>query len=300
MRTQSTSSEQSRGSPPPTFAIVGVGASAGGLDAFRQLLAHVPDQSGLAFVLVQHLEATRASQLSDALATATTMRVAQAEDGVRVEPDRVYVIPPGTQMAIEGGVLRLSPLGGDERRPTLPIDYFLRSLAADRGRQAIGVVLSGNASDGTAGLSAIRENGGITFAQDPRSARVGAMPRSAIDAGVVDFCLPLPAIGAELVPADPPPVPGAGRTGAADPGRRRLPGRGLRHRADEHRRRLRGAQAGDVQAAPRPADGGAEGEGPGRLPGTPPRGSGRDPRSSTRTCSSRSRRSSGTQTASRS
>ena len=198
MRTQSTSSEQSRGSPPPTFAIVGVGASAGGLEAFRQLLAHVPDQSGLAFVLVQHLEATRASQLSDALATSTTMRVAQAEDGVRVEPDHVYVIPPGTQMTIEGGVLRLSPLGGDERRPTLPIDHFFHSLAADRGRQAIGVVLSGNASDGTAGLTAIRENGGITFAQDPRSARVGTMPRSAIDAGVVDFCLPLPAMGTEL------------------------------------------------------------------------------------------------------
>jgi len=198
MRTQSTSSEQSHGNPPPTFAIVGVGASAGGLEAFRQLLAHVPDRSGLAFVLVQHLEATRASQLSDVLATSTTMRVAQAEDGVGVEPDHVYVIPPGTQMAIEGGVLRLSPLEGDERRPTLPIDHFFHSLAADRGRHAIGVVLSGNASDGTSGLSAIRESGGITFAQDPRSARVGAMPRSAIDAGVVDFCLPLPAMGIEL------------------------------------------------------------------------------------------------------
>ncbi|MBI5068229.1 MAG: PAS domain-containing protein [Deltaproteobacteria bacterium] len=180
------------------FPIVGVGASAGGLDAFRQLLSHVPADAGMALVLVQHLEATRASLLSDALALATAMKVAQAEDGVRVEPNRVYVIPPGTQMAIERGVLRLSALQEDERRPHLPIDFFLQSLAEDRGRQSIGVVLSGNASDGTAGLAAIRAQGGITFAQEPGSARFSAMPQSAVNAGVVDFCLPLPGIGAEL------------------------------------------------------------------------------------------------------
>ncbi len=175
-----------------------MGASAGGLDAFRQLLAHVPADSGLALVLVQHLEATRASLLSDALAQATAMKVTQAEQGARVEPNRVYVIPPGVQIAIEQGVLKLSPLEEDERRPHLPIDFFLRSLAAERGRQAIGVILSGTASDGTAGLAAIRAHGGITFAQDPRSARFGEMPQSAVDAGVVDFCLTLPVLGAEL------------------------------------------------------------------------------------------------------
>ena len=200
MRTRSTQTVKVRSTASPTaFPIVGVGASAGGLEGFRQLLAHVPAGSGLALVLVQHLESSRESLLSDALVTATSMKVAQAVDGVRVQPDRVYVIPPGAQMAIEQGVLRLSPLQGDERRPHLPIDFFLRSLAADRGRQAIGVVLSGNASDGTAGLTAIREHGGITFAQDPRTARFGAMPQSAVDAGVVDFCMPLPALGAELV-----------------------------------------------------------------------------------------------------
>ncbi len=200
MRTRSKPTVKVRSTAPPTaFPIVGVGASAGGLEGFRQLLAHVPDGSGLALVLVQHLESSRESLLSDALSTATSMKVAQAVDGVRVQPDRVYVIPPGAQMAIEQGVLKLSPLQGDERRPHLPIDFFLRSLAADRGRQAIGVVLSGNASDGTAGLTAIREHGGITFAQDPRTARFGAMPQSAVDAGVVDFCMPLPALGAELV-----------------------------------------------------------------------------------------------------
>lgn len=181
-----------------SFPIVGVGASAGGLDAFRQLLAHVPADSGLALVLVQHLEATRASLLSDALTRATGMQVSQAVDGEHVERNRVYVIPPGAQMAIEHGVLKLSPFEENERRPHLPIDFFLRSLASDRGRQAIGVILSGMASDGTAGLTAIRAHGGITFVQDPRSARYGQMPQSAIDAGVVDFCLPLPALGGEL------------------------------------------------------------------------------------------------------
>jgi two-component system CheB/CheR fusion protein len=184
--------------PATAFPIVGVGASAGGLDAFRQLLAHVPANSGLAIVLVQHLDATRASLLSVALAQATDMKVAQAEDGVRIEPNRVYVIPPGAQMAIEQGALKLSRLEDAERRPHLPIDFFFHSLAADRGRLAIGVVLSGSASDGTAGLADIRAHGGITFAQDPRSARFGEMPQSAVEAGVVDFCLPLPALGAEL------------------------------------------------------------------------------------------------------
>src|SRR5512147_574760 len=187
-----------RTAPATSFPVVGVGASAGGLDAFRQLLAHVPANAGLALVLVQHLEPRRASLLSDALGRATRMKVSQAEDGVRVEPNRVYVIPPGAQMAIDQGVLRLSARGGGEQRPHLPIDHFFRSLAAERGRQSIGVVLSGTASDGSEGLAAIRAQGGITFAQDPRSARFGEMPRNAIDAGVVDYSLPLPAIGAGL------------------------------------------------------------------------------------------------------
>jgi two-component system CheB/CheR fusion protein len=181
-----------------SFPVVGVGASAGGLDAFRQLLEHVPANAGLALVLVQHLEPKRASLLSDALGRATKMKVAQAVDGARVEPNRVYVIPPGAQIAIEQGVLRLSPRSDDAQRPHLPIDHFLRSLAAERGRQSIGVLLSGTASDGTEGLAAIRAHGGITLAQDPRSARFGEMPRSAIDAGVVDYSLPLAALGDEL------------------------------------------------------------------------------------------------------
>jgi two-component system CheB/CheR fusion protein len=187
-----------RGSGRRSFPIVGVGASAGGLDAFRQLLAHVPADAGLALVLVQHLDPTRGSLLSDALAQATSMPVAQAGQDVLIEPNHVYVIPPGAQMAIEEGMLRLSPLEPDERRPHLPIDYFFRSLAEERGSQGIGVVLSGTGADGTGGLAAIRAQGGITFAQDPRVARSGEMPQSAVDAGVVDFCLAIPALGAEL------------------------------------------------------------------------------------------------------
>jgi len=199
------------------FPVVGVGAS-GGVDAFRQLLAHVPADSGLALVLVQPLDA-RASPLGDALTRATAMKVAQAEEGARVEPNRVYVSPPGARMAIEQGVLKLSPLDEDGRRPHLPIDFFLRSLAAERGRQAIGVVLSGTASDGTAGLAAIRAHGGITFAQAPRPAPAGGMPRGAADAGVADLCLPLQALGAELArlarhpylaPIEPVPTAPAG------------------------------------------------------------------------------------------
>ncbi len=181
-----------------SFPVVGVGASAGGLDAFRQLLAHVPEDAGLALVLVQHLEPKRASLLSEALGRATKMKVSQAEDGDRIEANRVYVIPPGAQMTIDHGTLRLSPRSGEVQRPHLPIDHFFRSLAVDRGRRSIGVVLSGTASDGTEGLAAIREHGGITFAQDPRSARFGEMPQNAITAGVVDYSLPLPALGEEL------------------------------------------------------------------------------------------------------
>ena len=155
-------------SPPSTgFPIVGVGASAGGLEAFTQLLKHLPADSGMAFVLIQHLDPTHASFLREALAKATTMPVSQAEDGTRVEPNHVYVIPPDADISIHGGRLTLAPRALDGRRSHLPVDVFLRSLAAERGSHAIGVVLSGNASDGTEGLRAIKAEDGITFAQDP-------------------------------------------------------------------------------------------------------------------------------------
>jgi two-component system CheB/CheR fusion protein len=180
------------------FPIVGVGASAGGLEAFIQLLGDLPCDTGMAFVLIQHLDPTHPSHLAEALAKATKMPVRQAADGQRVEPNHVYVIPPNAELGILHGVLTLLPRDDEVRKPHLPIDFFFRALAADRGSHAIGIVLSGTASDGTEGLKAIKAENGITFAQDPRSARFGSMPHSAINAGVVDGARPLPALAHEL------------------------------------------------------------------------------------------------------
>ncbi len=184
--------------PTVQFPIVGVGASAGGLEALTQLLAELPPDTGMAFVLIQHLAPTHPSFLADALARATKMVVGQAKDGERVVPDHVYVIPPDADVAIRSGVLTLVTRKTEARKLHLPVDYFLASLAEDLGKQAIGVVLSGMASDGTEGLRAIKREEGITFAQDPESAKFDGMPRSAIDAGVVDYVLPVPEIACEI------------------------------------------------------------------------------------------------------
>ena len=176
--------------------VVGVGASAGGLDAFTQLLQALPVDTACAFVLVQHLDAKHPSTLSEILGRATTMPVADAGDGVPVEPNRIYVIPPNVELTIAGGVLRLGP-----REPRAssrqPIDAFLTSLAADRGGRAIGVVLSGTGSDGAAGLQAIADAGGVTFAQDLSTAEFPGMPAAAAARGV-DYVLTPAQIGKEI------------------------------------------------------------------------------------------------------
>src|SRR5262249_40197289 len=180
-----------------SFPVVGVGASAGGFEAFTQLLQHLPAQSGMAFVLVQHLDPKHASSLVELLAKTTRMPVHQVTDGTPVEEDQVYVIPPNTDMVIRQESLRLTPRT-ETRGQHMPVDGFLRSLAEERASQAIGVVLSGTGSDGTLGLKAIKAEGGITFAQDA-SAKYDGMPRSAIGAGRGDFVLPPEGIAAELV-----------------------------------------------------------------------------------------------------
>ncbi|MEO5726961.1 MAG: chemotaxis protein CheB, partial [Byssovorax sp.] len=195
-----------------TWPIVGVGASAGGLEAFAQLLGELPSDTGMAFVLIQHLDPTHPSLLAEVLTKATKMPVCQAEDGKSVEPDHVYVIPPNADIAILHGRLTLFPRNEEARKPHLPIDFFFQALAADRGRHAIGVVLSGTASDGTEGLKAIKAADGITFAQSPESAKFDGMPRSAVEAGVVDCSLPLPALARELVRLSGHPYVAAGRT----------------------------------------------------------------------------------------
>jgi two-component system, chemotaxis family, CheB/CheR fusion protein len=182
------------------FPIVGVGASAGGLEAFSELLHQIDGHdSGIALVLIQHLDPTHPSFLREALVKTTKMPVQQAEDGMRVEPGHVYVIPPNRGLGIRDGRLTLSPRPDDAKVKHLPVDAFFRELAAERGSRAIGIVLSGTASDGTEGLQAIKEANGFTFAQEPASAKFSGMPRSAVDAGVVDCCLPIPALAQELV-----------------------------------------------------------------------------------------------------
>jgi two-component system, chemotaxis family, CheB/CheR fusion protein len=180
-----------------TFPIVGVGASAGGLEAFTQLLTALPPDTGMALVLVQHLSPAHTSALAEILSRATRIPVLEVHDGQAVEPNHVYVIPPGGDMVIEGGRLQLLPRQGG-RGAHHPVDQFFRTLAEARRHQAIGVVLSGSASDGTAGLKAIKAEGGITFAQDDTAQHEG-MPQSAIASGCVDMVLPPEQIARELV-----------------------------------------------------------------------------------------------------
>jgi two-component system CheB/CheR fusion protein len=180
-----------------SFPIVGIGASAGGLEAFTQLLGQLPRKTNMAFVLVQHLAPNYKSALTELLSRATKIPVTEVKDGMVVEPDHVYVIPPNVYMGIQAGRLYLKPRLPDLQH--LPIDFFLRSLAEERGSQAIGVILSGTASDGTRGMKAIKAEGGITFAQDEKSAKYGDMPRNAIATGCVDFVMSPEGIAHELI-----------------------------------------------------------------------------------------------------
>jgi two-component system, chemotaxis family, CheB/CheR fusion protein len=170
-------------STPP---IIGIGASAGGLEALEQFLAHVPIGSGTAFVIIQHLDPTRQGLLPELLQRITPMKVAQAENGMKIKPESVYIIPPNKDLSILHGKLKLfDPVAARGLR--LPIDFFFRALADEQHERAIGVVLSGMGSDGTLGLRAIKDNAGLACVQSPDSAKFDAMPRSAINAGLADI-----------------------------------------------------------------------------------------------------------------
>jgi chemotaxis methyl-accepting protein methylase len=167
------------------FPIVGIGASAGGLEALELFLRNIPESSGMGFVIVQHLDPTQKGILVELLQRGTTMRVAQAKDRMRVEANCIYVIPPNRNLSILHGVLHLLdfPTSGGLR---LPIDFFFRALADDQQEHSVGVILSGMGSDGTLGLRAIKEKAGVVFVQEPASAKFDGMPRSAIEAGLAD------------------------------------------------------------------------------------------------------------------
>ncbi len=183
--------------PSLNFPIVGLGASAGGLEAVIQFLKRLPSDTGVAVVVIQHLNPKHESFTSEILGRATAMPVLEAQDGMRLQPDRVYVIPPKFYLSLSGGTLKLSPrtaiLG-----LYLPINFFFSSMAEQLSDHAIGVVLSGTASDGTQGLTAIKAEGGISFAQEPQSAKYPGMPQSAILAGAVDFVLTPEGIADEI------------------------------------------------------------------------------------------------------
>jgi two-component system CheB/CheR fusion protein len=171
------------------FPVVGIGSSAGGLEALTELLTFLPSKSGMSFVIIQHLDPTHESLTAVILDKVTTMPVQEAKEGDRLKPNHVYIIPPNFSMQLIKGALRLQPRD-ENRAHHMVIDFFFQSLAQEMKSLAIGVVLSGTASDGTQGLISIKAEGGFVCVQEPKSAKYDGMPRSAIDSGIVDLILP--------------------------------------------------------------------------------------------------------------
>jgi two-component system CheB/CheR fusion protein len=181
-------------SPMP---IVGIGASAGGVDALRRFFNATPPGSGMAFVVILHLSRDYESNLTSILQQNTDMTVVEATDGVKVRPNHVYVIPPARRLNIQNGHLHLTEM--TERHEVSTIDRFFRSLAVDQGANAVGVVLSGTGTDGTLGLRTVKEEGGVTMVQDPSETEYDHMPKSAIASGLIDLVLPVRELAEELV-----------------------------------------------------------------------------------------------------
>jgi len=189
--------DDSRSVGPP-FPIVGIGASAGGLEALQLFLENVPAGSGMAFVIVQHLDPTHKGMMAELLQRTTAMKVIQVKDRTRVQPNCVYLIPPNKDMSILRGILHLlDPV--TPRGLRLPIDFFFRSLADDAEERSIGVILSGMGSDGTMGLKAIKGKAGVVFVQEPTSAKFDSMPRSVIDAGLADVIAPVETLPGKII-----------------------------------------------------------------------------------------------------
>ncbi|MDZ4676574.1 MAG: chemotaxis protein CheB [Oligoflexia bacterium] len=190
--------------PQPAFLIVGVGASAGGLESFMEMFKSLPPDTGMSFVLIQHLSPQHLSILSSLVQKATRMNVQEAVDQTLVKPNNVYIIPPNTTLEIFHGVLHLSsrqePHGG------MPVNAFLTSLAKDQGNLAVGIILSGTGSDGANGLRDIKADGGITLVQQPTTAKFDGMPQAAIEVAAPDFILPIEAISSELVKISSHPI----------------------------------------------------------------------------------------------
>jgi two-component system CheB/CheR fusion protein len=186
--TPQTSAEKTAPYKAKDFRIVGIGASAGGLEALEQFFSNMPPDSGIVFVIVQHLDPTAHSSMPEILSRFTKMPATVASNGLKVEPNSIYLIPPGKSMSIQTGMLYLQePVQPPALK--LPIDFFFRSLSKEKGPEAVCIILSGTGSDGTLGLEAIKEEQGTVFVQEPESAKYDGMPRSAIETGLADFVL---------------------------------------------------------------------------------------------------------------
>ncbi len=203
--------------PRLAFPVVGIGASAGGLEAVGEFLDAMPPESGMSFVLVQHLPPDRDSLMAEILARRTAMTVLEVEDGAAVEPDHLYVIRPGHRLTIRDGRLHLGPQLGTSRASNRPIDDFFKSLAEDQRERAIAVVMSGMGSNGTAGAQAIKAVGGLCIAQDPDSAQFPSMPRHLIEAGYADYILRPADLPEMLLAYAGHPYARGGREAAAGP-----------------------------------------------------------------------------------
>ncbi len=184
--------------PLKSFPIVGIGASAGGLEAIEGFFTHMPSDTNIAFIIIQHLAPKYKSIMGSLLGNYTKMKILEVKDGMKVEPTCVYLNPPNKDVAIMNSTLHLIELT-ESRATRLPIDYFFRSLAEDQGEKAIGVILSGTGTDGSLGIKAIKGEGGMTMVQEEKQAKYGGMPRSAIDTGLVDYILPVEKMPEELM-----------------------------------------------------------------------------------------------------
>ena len=181
-----------------SFYVVGIGSSAGGLDALEKFFGKMTENSGMAFIVVSHLDPNHVSIMPELIQKSTRMKIFQAQDGMKVEPNKVYVAPANRDLAILHGIIQLiEPPEAHGFR--LPIDFFFKSLSADLGEKAICIILSGMASDGTAGLKAVKSELGMVMAQDPKSAKFDGMPSSAIKTGLVDYILPPEEMPAQLI-----------------------------------------------------------------------------------------------------
>jgi two-component system, chemotaxis family, CheB/CheR fusion protein len=205
---QSKQKKNPRGPPPTAFPIVAIGASAGGLDACTKLISSLPASTGMAFILIQHLDPHHKSMMADLLAGHTSMSVLQAADGTTIAPEHLYVIPPGSYLSVKAGTLHLSEPNA-RHGARLPFDFLLHSMVEECPARTLGVILSGTGADGALGLKAVHDAGGFTIAQEPEDAEYDGMPKAAIAAGAIDLILPVDEIAAALIdPARRPPHSG--------------------------------------------------------------------------------------------